>query len=100
MSIREVIGDSMCEVSAEVIIANPLGMHLRPAQMVVKTVLKYRCDVYLQKGGYRVNAKSIMGLLTLAASRGSRLVIQCKGEGAEKALEAVRNLIEKGFEEL
>lgn len=83
----------------EMVITNPLGMHLRPAQQFVQTVLKFKCDVHVVKGSHRVNAKSIMGLLTLAAARGTRLRIICEGEDAESALEAVRDLIESGFGE-
>lgn len=80
-------------------ILNKLGMHLRPAQRFVQTVLKFKCEVYLQKENQRVNAKSIMGLLTLAASQGARLLVICDGEDAEEAMTAVRDLILSGFGE-
>ncbi len=80
-------------------VTNSLGMHLRPAQRLVQTVLKFECDVHIQKDGYRINAKSIMGLLTLAASRGTRLTITCEGDDAEEAMDAVRTLIDSGFGE-
>ena len=80
-------------------ILNKLGMHLRPAQQFVQTVLKFQCEVYLQKDNQRVNAKSIMGLLTLAASQGARLLVICDGEDAEEAMAAIRALIDSGFGE-
>ena len=83
----------------EMAITNSLGMHLRPAQQFVQTVLKFRCDVHIEKDGERVNAKSIMGLLTLAAARGTRLTIICDGDDAQDAMEAVRHLIDSGFGE-
>ena len=73
----------MSERSDEMVISNKLGMHLRPAQKFVQTVLKFTCDVHVSKDGQRVNAKSIMGLLTLAAAMGTRLTIVCDGEDAQ-----------------
>lgn len=89
----------MNELSEEMTITNALGMHLRPAQKLVQTVLKYKCEVYIQKDGMSVNAKSIMGLLTLAAARGTRIVVVCTGDDCEEALASVRQLIESGFGE-
>jgi len=74
-------------------------MHLRPAQQLVQLVLKFSCDVHIHKEGQRVNAKSIMGLLTLAAAKGTKILVECEGEDAQSALEAVRQLIESGFGE-
>ena len=89
----------MSALVEEMAITNSLGMHLRPAQQFVQTVLKFSCDVHIEKDGERVNAKSIMGLLTLAAARGTRLTIICEGDDAQDAMEAVRHLIESGFGE-
>ena len=86
-------------IEEEMVILNKLGMHLRPAQQFVQTVLKFNCEVYLQKDGQRVNAKSIMGLLTLAAAQGTHLIVACEGEDAQEALDAVRELLESGFGE-
>lgn len=86
-------------VEEEMVILNKLGMHLRPAQQFVQTVLKFNCEVYLQKDGQRINAKSIMGLLTLAASQGTHIIVVCEGEEAQDALNAVRDLLESGFGE-
>lgn len=81
------------------IIKNRLGMHLRPAQRFVQTVLAFSCEVHVIKDGHRINAKSIMGLLTLAAGKGMRIQVVCDGEDAQDALDAVRALVESGFEE-
>jgi phosphocarrier protein HPr len=89
----------MSAISDELTISNKLGLHLRPAQQIVQTVLRFSSSVYIDKDGQRVNAKSIMGLLTLAASPGTRLVVYCDGEDAEAALEAVRELINGRFGE-
>jgi len=89
----------MSQFVEEVTIVNKLGMHLRPAQQLVQTVLPFRCDVHLENTNHKVNAKSIMGLLTLAASQGARLTIICDGDDAEEAMSAIVALIESGFGE-
>ena len=89
----------MAEIIEEMVISNKLGMHLRPAQKFVQTVLNFQCDVYIQKDGQRVNAKSIMGLLTLAAGKGTRIIVVCEGDDAADAIDAVRKLVDSGFGE-
>ena len=87
------------EIREEVTIVNKLGMHARPAASLVQTVLKFKCNVYLELDKNKVNAKSIMGLLTLAAAFGSVVSIICEGDDAQEAMKAVRELIESGFGE-
>lgn len=91
--------DSMAEISEDMVIINSLGLHARPAADLVQTVLKYTSDVQIASNGQKVNAKSIMGLLTLAAGQGSTITVMCDGEDAEEALGAVRALVEAGFGE-
>lgn len=87
------------EAYDEVIVVNRLGLHARPAARLVEAVLGFSCDIYIEKEGHRVNAKSIMGLLTLAAAQGSMLRVFCKGPRAEEALAVVRDVVESGFGE-
>lgn len=89
----------MEEVSGEYVVPNSLGLHARPAMRLVQTVLPFKSEVYIAVNSHRVNAKSIMGLLTLAAAQGCRLVVTCTGPDAREALEAVRQLVESGFGE-
>lgn len=89
----------MAEITEELVVVNTLGMHARPAATLVEQVLPFTSDVYVQMDGMRVNAKSIMGLLTLAAAQGSRITVTCKGPDAEAAMEAVRVLFASGFGE-
>jgi len=89
----------MPEVSEEILVVNSLGIHARPAAALVQCVLDFESDVYISFNGNYVNAKSIMGLLTLAATRGSRLTVTCKGPDAEEALAALRSLFATGFGE-
>ncbi len=89
----------MQDVSEELTVVNKLGIHARPAAALVQCVLVFQSDVYISFNGSRVNAKSIMGLLTLAATQGSRLTVTCKGVDAEATLQAVKNLFASGFGE-
>jgi phosphocarrier protein HPr len=89
----------MAECIEELVIINQLGLHARPAASLVQTVLKFKSDVHISVNGQRVNAKSIMGLLTLAAAQGTRLEVCCRGVDAEAAMAAVRDLLASGFGE-
>lgn len=89
----------MTEVTDEVVVVNSLGMHARPAAALVQRVLDFESDVYITGNNNRVNAKSIMGLLTLGAARGSRLRVSCSGPDAEKAMSVVKEMFASGFGE-
>ena len=91
------MGDRVC---ADVEVVNPLGMHARPAATLVQVAGAYPCDVWLEKGGVRVNAKSVMGLLMLAAAQGTELRIVCDGDRSAEALAALKALFDEGFGEL
>jgi phosphocarrier protein len=82
----------------EVTILNGSGLHLRPAAAFVQTASKHRdCDVFVVSDGKRVNGKSIMGLVMLAAAKGTKLVIECVGKGGEAALEELCALVDSHF---
>jgi phosphocarrier protein len=80
-------------------IVNSLGLHARPASQVVQAANRHRSEILIAKDGTSVNAKSIMGVLTLAAARGSQLKVTCEGDDAEAALTAIGKMIETGFGE-
>ncbi len=81
-------------------IVNPMGFHARPAAEFVKLAGSFQADLWLEKDGVEVNAKSIMGVLMLAAEVGTQLVIRAEGDDAEEALTALASLIDSGFEEM
>lgn len=81
-------------------IVNPLGMHARPAAEFVKTANRFRSQVSVRRGDLTVNGKSIMGMMMLAAERGSTLVIAASGEDAAEALDALCELVAAGFNEM
>ena len=81
------------------IIVNPLGLHARAAAQLVQTANRFQSEVFVEKDGTRVNAKSIMGVLTLAAAKGTKITVSCEGADAEPAMAMIGKLIEAGFGE-
>ncbi|ADD68090.1 Phosphotransferase system, phosphocarrier protein HPr [Denitrovibrio acetiphilus DSM 12809] len=86
-------------VKEEIEIVNELGMHARAAGAFVKTSEKFRSDIKVKKDGMEVNGKSIMGLMMLAASKGSCISVDICGEDEEEALSALKELISSRFGE-
>ena len=86
-------------VSKELVIMNDLGLHARPAAQFAKTSSTFQCEIWVEKDDERVNGKSIMGLMLLAAGCGSRLLVSAEGEDAEAALCALQNLVVRKFGE-
>lgn len=81
------------------LIVNTLGLHARAAAQLVQTANRYRAEVHVEKDGAEVNGKSIMGVLTLAAAKGTEILVWCEGEDAEAALAALATVIQNGFGE-
>src|ERR1700683_2562342 len=88
---------SQSKNAKEFTVLNKLGLHARPSALFVKTASRFKCDVWVEKDGERVNGKSIMGLMMLAAGQGSKLRVTCEGDDAEKALEEIESLIQRRF---
>ena len=84
---------------AEVLIINKLGLHARASAKLTQVASGYKCEVWLTRNGRRVNAKSIMGVMMLAAGKGATLTIEANGDGAEAALAALQKLIADKFDE-
>jgi phosphocarrier protein HPr len=76
----------------KVVVRNEVGLHARPAKNLVTELNKYSSEVYIEKDGYRVNAKSIIGVLTLAAVKGTELLVTAVGEDAEEVLKVVERM--------
>lgn len=85
--------------SQEFIINNEYGLHARPAALFVKCASGFDCEVTVEKDGFTVSGKSIMGLLTLEGHQGSTLVIETSGSQAAEAMAALAALIESNFGE-
>ena len=86
-------------VTKEVTVKNRAGIHARPAALLVEAAARYECQIFIVKDGARINAKSIMGILTLGASYNSTLEIEADGENEESAVETLVQLFENRFEE-
>jgi len=80
-------------------IFNKLGLHARPAAMLVQTVSKFENDIHVSKGSKKVNAKSIMGVMMLAAGPNTVLVFEIGDPEPEKAWEAIEDLFNRNFDE-
>ena len=87
-------------VSRDVQIVNPLGLHARPAAQLVKLASQYRSEVTLSRDGMPINAKSIMGVMMLAAEQGSTINIAAVGDDEEAAVDALAGLVARGFGEM
>lgn len=84
---------------ADIQITNKLGLHARAAARFVHLANSYSSRIIVAKGATRVDGKSILGLLTLAAGKGTRLHLSIEGDDEAKALEALKNLVEDKFGE-
>ncbi|HAN41128.1 MAG TPA: HPr family phosphocarrier protein [Candidatus Cloacimonetes bacterium] len=73
------------------------GLHARPAALIVKAATKFRSEFYIERDGMKVNGKSIMGVMMLAAENGAVLTLSAQGVDAEYLIEEVSSLIEGGF---
>lgn len=82
-----------------VTVTNSAGLHARPAAQLVQVASHYKSDFFIHMYGYRVNGKSILGVMTLAAEQGAELELEFIGEDEEKACEAVVGLFSAGFNE-
>jgi phosphocarrier protein len=96
---KKKLSDDLQRCSGVVTIDNRNGLHARPAAMFVKISSRYRAEVWVEKDGERVNGKSIMGLMMLAAGKGSKLTIHAEGVDADKAVAEIKSLVETRFGE-
>ncbi len=90
---------SQSKCTKELTIVNRLGVHARPSAMFVKTASRFKCEIWVEKDGERVNGKSIMGLMMLAAGQGSKLLVTCEGADCEKAMAEIEQIIRRKFDE-
>ena len=81
-------------------IRNKLGLHARAAAKLVHTAARFKCDIKVRKGDEEVDGKSILGILLLAAGRGTTITLKADGEDERDALDAVEKLIDAKFDEV
>jgi phosphocarrier protein len=86
-------------VQQEVVVKNRLGLHTRPAATLVKLAAKFKSEFFLERDGYRVNGKSIIGVMTLAAEQGARILLEFEGPDEQEALSTLVDYFDRGFDE-
>lgn len=86
-------------IKKKVQIVNEEGLHARPAAALVRLAGRYQSDFYIHLYGYKVNGKSILGVMTLAAEQGAELELEVEGPDENEAMDAITELINSGFGE-
>ncbi|ROH85824.1 HPr family phosphocarrier protein [Pseudomethylobacillus aquaticus] len=86
-------------IKQEIEIINKLGLHARASTRLTQTASQFNCEIWLERNGRRVNAKSIMGVMMLAASKGNKLILEANGADQEAAINALTTLINQRFGE-
>ena len=86
-------------IEETVVISNRAGIHARPAALLVQTTKDFKSNIYFEKGQDRINAKSIMGIITLGAAFGTEIKIIAEGEDEQAAVKTLIHLFESKFEE-
>lgn len=86
-------------IEREVVIRNRAGLHTRPAATLVKLAAKFKAEFMISKDGFEINGKSIIGVMTLAAEQGARLILRFNGPDEAEASQAIVELFDKAFDE-
>lgn len=81
------------------VVPNKLGIHARPAALFVKAANRFSCSILVEKDGEKVNGKSIMGLMLLAAGPGSTITIFCEGDDCQQAMNELEAVFKRKFDE-
>src|SRR5258706_1781536 len=93
------LADGVLTMTRDFLVSNKLGIHARPASMFVRTANRFGCEIFVEKDGEKVNGKSIMGLMMLAAGPGSKLTVYAEGDDAAKAVNEIEELLQRKFDE-
>ena len=86
-------------ISRDIVINNASGLHARPATFFIQKANSYPCAVWIEKDDRKVNAKSLLGVLSLGIARGMSITLVADGQGEEDAIQGLTALIDSGFEE-
>ena len=87
------------DATRTVIVNNPQGLHARPAELLARRALDFECQIEVIKDDMRVDAKSILHILTLGATQGTQLILEARGDDAQQAVDALVALIDGSFAE-
>ncbi|MDX3906421.1 MAG: HPr family phosphocarrier protein [Pigmentiphaga sp.] len=85
--------------SIDIAVINKLGLHARASAKLTQLASRFRSDIHISRGSRRVNAKSIMGVMMLAAGMGSKVTVDAEGEDAQEALDQIQDLFAQKFGE-
>lgn len=85
--------------TVDIVISNKLGLHARAAAKLTQLASRFESEIFISRADQRVNAKSIMGVMMLAAGKGVTVVVDADGADAAAALEAIKNLFDNKFDE-
>ncbi|MCX6356853.1 MAG: HPr family phosphocarrier protein [Candidatus Aureabacteria bacterium] len=86
-------------VKREILVGNKLGLHARPAAMFVQLANRFASEIIVERGNEKVNGKSIMGIMMLAAGKGVKITVTSRGNDAENAVNAIEELFKSKFGE-
>jgi phosphocarrier protein len=86
-------------VEQTVTVSNRAGIHARPSSIIAENTQQFKCSIYLTQGKTKINAKSILGIITLGAMYNSQITITCDGQDEQQALDLLVHLFESKFEE-
>ena len=89
----------MVKIAKKLEIKNKLGLHARAAALLVQTVNRFAAEVKISKGDQLVNARSIIGVLTLGAAKGSKVRVEARGKDAEDSMRAIEEIFKNNFHE-
>ena len=92
-------GKPLPQITEDMVVTIATGLHVRPAGVLVEAIEKLDSDIFIECRGERVNAKSIMGLLTLAAEKGTSIRVIATGPEAERAVESIRRILTDGSDQ-
>lgn len=87
-------------IEKNIVIINNAGLHTRPAATIVKLAAKFKSEFFIIKDGISINGKSIIGVMTLAAEKGSEVVLSFEGDDEEEAAKVICDYFNRGFDEL
>ena len=87
-------------IEKKIEIVNNAGLHTRPAATIVKIAAQFTSEFFIMKDGMSINGKSIIGVMTLAAAKGSTLILSFEGDDEEKMADAILEYFNRGFDEL
>ena len=100
METKDTTPQTSKQLTKELVVNNKMGIHARPAAMIVRITNKFKADVFVEKDEEQVNGKSIMGLMMLAAGKGSKVKFLATGDDAPQMLAELEQLFVRKFDEV